>query len=144
MSETYTRPVPYVTADAAAFWEGARAHRLVLPRCGKCQQFHYYPRLACPHCGSRNLSHVPVSGRGTVYTFSIQYRSQGPGFEPPYITAMVDLEEGPRMLANITGVEAAPENVHCGMAVEAVFNDASDEITVINFQPVAKGTNDHD
>lgn len=138
MSSEYAKPLPYITEDSRPFWEAARHHQLVLPLCGDCGKHHYYPRLACPHCGSRDISFTPVSGRGVVYAFSIQYRPQGPGWagETPYVTALIDLEEGPRMLSNLIEVEPAPGAVRCGMRVEVAFDDVTPEITLPKFKPV--------
>lgn len=138
LSSEYAKPLPYITEDSRPFWEAAKDHRLVLPLCGDCGKYHYYPRLVCPHCGSRDISFAPVSGRGAVYAFSIQYRAQGPGWtgETPYVTALIDLEEGPRMLSNLIEVEPDPGTVRCGMHVEVVFDDVTPEITLPKFKPV--------
>ena len=72
-----------------------------------------------------------------MYTYAIQYRPQAPGFEPPYITAIVQLEEGPRLLTNLIDVEPDPANIQCDMAVEVAFHDLSDEISLPVFRPAA-------
>jgi uncharacterized OB-fold protein len=71
-----------------------------------------------------------------VYTFSIQYRPQAPGFQPPYITAIVELDEGPRLLTNLVDIEPDPERVQCGMRVEVAFEDMNEEISLPMFRPV--------
>jgi uncharacterized OB-fold protein len=76
-----------------------------------------------------------ASGRGKLYTFAIQYRPQAPGFQPPYVTAVVELDEGPRMLTNLVDVEPDPEKIRCDMPLEVVFEDISDEITLPKFRP---------
>lgn len=134
----YKKPLPFVTSDSREFWEGAKRHELVLPRCEACEKPFYYPRLLCPECGSRNISWQQMSGKGTVYTLSIQYRPQGPGFQDdvPYITALIDLDEGPRMLSNLVGVEPSPENAPIGARVEVVFDDVTPEVTLPKFKLV--------
>ena len=91
--------------------------------------------MFCPRCLSWEIEWRQASGRGKLYTFAIQYRPQAPGFNPPYVTAIVELEEGPRMLTNLVGIEPDPEKIRCDMPVEVVFEDMSDEITLPMFRP---------
>lgn len=134
----YRKPLPFATADSRQFWEGAKRHELVLPVCNACEKPFYYPRLLCPGCGSRDIRWERMSGKGTVYTLAIQYRPQGPGFvdDVPYITALIDLDEGPRMLSNLVGVEPDPSNVPIGKRVEVVFEDVTPEVTLPKFKLV--------
>ena len=132
------RPLPTPSPDTRPFWDACKRHELTLPYCTDCQQFFFYPRPFCPSCFGWNIEWRQCSGRGVVHTFAIQYRAQMPGFRPPYVTAIVQLEEGPRMMTNLVGIEEpSPENVRCDMPVEVVWEDLSDEITLPMFRPVA-------
>ena len=133
------RPVPRPSPETRPYWDACKRHELHLPFCTRCNEFFFYPRAFCPRCFSWEIEWRRASGRGTVYTFSIQYRPQAPGFQPPYITAIVQLEEGPRMLTNLVDVEPDPEKVRCDMPVEVTFLELSDQISLPVFRP-AGGT----
>ncbi|MGB2693698.1 MAG: Zn-ribbon domain-containing OB-fold protein [Dehalococcoidia bacterium] len=129
------KPLPTPTAITKPFWEATKRHKLVLQRCAACQQYVFYPRPFCPACGSSDLAWTDVSGKGTVYSYTVARRPTSRAFEAdvPYVIAIVELDEGPRMLSNVVG--CAPEDVRCGMAVVAEYEDASDEITLVKFRP---------
>ncbi len=132
------RPLPTpMTPEAKPYWDGLRAGKLMLPKCGDCNTAFFYPRILCPHCHSRNVDWIEASGKGKLYSFEIAYRSFNPAFkvEPPFILAMVELEEGPRIMSNLINVEADPAAVKCDMAVEVVFEKQTDEVTIPLFQP---------
>ena len=129
--------IPQPNVDSQRYWDGCKRHELWLPYCSKCDEHFFYPRPFCPRCFSWDTAWRQASGRGTLYTYAIQYRPQAPGFEPPYITAMVRLEEGPRLMTNLVEVEPDPEQIHCDMPVEVVFDDVSDEISLPMFRPTS-------
>jgi len=135
MSE-YKKPVPSPSPETARYWEGCKQHELWLPYCLSCGEHYWYPRPFCPRCFSWETEWRRASGKGTLYTYSIQYRPQAPGFEPPYVTAIVQLAEGPRMLTNLVEIEPEPANLRCDMPVEVVFEDVSDEISLPMWRPV--------
>lgn len=124
------------TVITRPFWEATKQRRLALQRCGGCQTYVFYPRPFCPACGSSDLAWTDVSGRGTVYSYTVARRPTARAFEAdvPYVIAIIELDEGPRMISNVVG--CTPEEVRCGMRVEAVFEDASEEITLVKFRPV--------
>ena len=126
-------PVPDPTTEP--FWEATRERRLLAQQCGDCEHWVFYPRPVCPNCGSRALRWKQLSGRGTVYTFSVIHRPAHPGMAPivPYVVALVDLDEGIRMMSNV--VDCPPSEVRIGMRVEAVFEDLTSEITLPLFRP---------
>src|SRR5262249_10511691 len=126
----------YPSPETQPSWDGCKRHELMLPYCTACEAFFFYPRQFCPRCFSWAIEWRRCSGRGTIYTFAIQMRPQMPGFIPPYVTAIIQLDEGPRLMSNLVGVEALPENVHCDMPVEVVWEDATDEVTLPLFKPV--------
>lgn len=137
MRQVYDGPLPAVDPESRPFWEAAKAHRLRLPRCTACGKFHFYPRSFCVHCHHRHIEWADVSGRGTVYSYYVAHRPAHPAFQDrvPYVVALVDLEEGPRMLTNI--VDCPPEQVRIGMPVEVVFRDVTEEISLPCFRPAA-------
>jgi len=121
---TTTRPIaPTVTPDTQPFWDGCARGELLLQRCSDCATLRHPPSPICPHCRSARAEWIPAGGRGTVYTFTIVRQALGKGWEPlvPYVVAVIDLAEGPRILSNIVGI--APEAVMIGMPVELVFED---------------------
>jgi uncharacterized OB-fold protein len=136
----YTGPLPVPTPETKPFWDAARRHELALPFCRPCGAFFYYPRAACPRCLSPDLAWKPVSGRGTLHTFTVVHRGQkGFPLSPPYVIAVVELEEGPRMMTNLVGIEPDPAALRIGMPVEVTFVDATADIALPHFRP-ARGT----
>ncbi len=129
----YLKPLPKPSKVSAPFWAAARRHQLVLQRCERCGTFIYYPRSRCPHCFDDRLGWQQVSGRGVVYSFTVVRRAMSRAFgDAPYVLAIVELEEGPRLTTNIV---AAPEAVSVGMKVTAHFDDVTPECTLVKFKP---------
>jgi hypothetical protein len=116
-------PAPIVNADSAPYWEGARSDKLLLQRCGGCGTLRFFPRFLCTACGSDRTEWSEVSGRGTVHSFTIVHRAAFPEFQAttPYVVALIDLEEGPRMMTNIVGDDAL--SVAIGDTVTVVFEE---------------------
>jgi uncharacterized OB-fold protein len=136
----YTGPLPLPTPESRPFWDAARRHVLELPRCRSCGQYHYYPRATCPHCLSADLEWRGVSGRGRLHTFTIVHRgSKGFPIPTPYVMAVVELDEGPRMMTNLVGLPADPAQIRIGMPVEVTFTDATPEIALPHFRPAGGG-----
>lgn len=129
-----TRP-PRRTHETAQFWDGCAEGRLLLPKCNDCGELIWYPRLFCPFCASTSVAYTEVSGRGTVYSFTIMRRGSGPFRDhAPYVLAYVELEEGPRLMTNIVGAD--PESVFVGQPVQVVFEPAGAGDAVPRFTPV--------
>jgi hypothetical protein len=137
MTETPAKPKPRPAPESLPYWQAAREHRLALPKCEDCEKFWFPPSRACPHCLSMNVSFQTVSGRGKVFSFVTFHRVYRPAFaqDVPYVVALVELEEGPRVLTNILGI--SHEDVRCEMRVEVVFDDYDDEISIPKFRPLA-------
>jgi uncharacterized OB-fold protein len=118
------------------FWDAARAHRLVVPRCAQCGTFRLPPTPFCPSCQSQAIDWVQLSGRGTVYSYSIVTRAIIPEMEPclPYITAVVELPDagGTRLVTNVVG--APVDQVMVGSAVHVVWDELADGVTVPRFK----------
>jgi len=133
------KPIPSPTLTSQPFWAGCREGRLRLQRCGACRQFLFAPRPACPHCGGADLAWSDVSGRGRVFSFTVVHRAPSEAFraQVPYVVAIVELEEGVRLLANVVG--CAPADVRVGMPVRAVFEPVTADIGGPKFQGDASG-----
>ncbi len=115
------RPIPPASALTQPYWDAARRGQMAVQRCERCGNRPFPPRANCPGCGGHSLSWSPVSGRATVYSYTVAHRPPHPAFaaQLPLVVAIVELEEGPRMFTNIVGCDAA--DVEVGMAVEATF-----------------------
>ncbi len=114
-------PRPAITADSAFFWEGLNQRRLLIRRCSQCGHLHHPPGPMCPACHSQEWSALAASGRGTIHSFVIVHQPQMPGFSYPLPVALVDLEEGVRVVSNLAGIGAG--EVRIGMPVEVEFNE---------------------
>ena len=134
--EVYRKPIPVPTPETQFFWDKCKEHELWLQRCQACQHIFFYPRMHCPQCLSDEVPGFRASGKGTLWTYMINHRAV-PGFEDdaPYAIAVVQLEEGPRMMSNIVGIENTPENLVLDMPLEVVFEDATEEISIPKFRP---------
>jgi uncharacterized OB-fold protein len=133
----YKKPMPRPTPWSKPFWDGCKRHELVIQKCKDCQEHIFYPKLFCPHCLSPNLEWTKASGKGKIYSYTIVYSYAPTEFaeDTPYVVAVIDLQEGVRMMSNV--VECPPEEVKCDMKVEVVFDDVTNEITLPKFKPVS-------
>jgi uncharacterized protein len=131
---TTTRPLPVPYAASAPFWAATAEGRLLIQRCSS-GHLQFYPRGHCHRCGSRSLDQVEASGAGTLHTFSVVHRAGHDGFADrlPYVFAIVDLAEGPRVTANVIGAD--PGEVRVGMPLRAVFTDTEQGFTLPQFTP---------
>ncbi|MGD8862444.1 MAG: Zn-ribbon domain-containing OB-fold protein [Myxococcales bacterium] len=136
MPPQFKRFVPKATPETEHFWEGTRAGELRLQRCDQCSHAYFPPRPFCPKCASREVSVFRASGKGKLWSYVIHHRPM-PGFEPPYSIAVVELEEGPRMMTNIVDCEQTPEALQLDMPVAVTFEAISDEITLAKFKPAS-------
>src|ERR1700751_3775357 len=126
------RPKP--TPETRHFWEGTRAGELRLQRCDACAPVYFPPRPFCPACGGRKVSAFKASGKGKLYSYVIPHPPV-PGFTAPYSIAVVELEQGPRMMTNIVGCPQTPEALELDMKVEVAFEKLDDNITLPLFRP---------
>jgi uncharacterized protein len=133
----YQKPIPLVTPESERYWQGCKQHQLWMRYCNPCAKPYFYPRDVCPACGSRDVDWKQMSGRGQIFTFAIAHRAPTPGFrgDVPFVTAIVELDEGPRMMTNIVSVEPDPAKIKVGMAVEVTFEDITEEISLPKFKP---------
>jgi uncharacterized protein len=131
-----TKPLPHPAPESEPYWQAAREHRLALQRCKACGKFWFPPSRSCPHCLAADFAWTEVSGTGKVFSFVTYHRVYHPGFakEVPYVVALVELAEGPRLLSNIVGIK--PEAVRCDMPVKVVFDDVGPQMSVPKFTPL--------
>jgi hypothetical protein len=118
--------IPTIDSSSAPYWEAAREGRLLIAECAACGKVHHYPRPFCPHCWSEDVRPVQANGTGTLYTYSTVYVNDLAPFAGrlPYVAAIVELDEGPRMMTTIEGV--APEKLRVSMSVTVVFRPVDD------------------
>jgi uncharacterized protein len=129
----YDLPVP--DRYTQLWWDAAAQRRLLVVRCRSCAKAHYYPRPFCPHCGSDDVGWEDASGDGTLYTWSVVHLNDLPPFRDkvPYVAAMVDLAEGPRMMTEVVGAD--PAELRVGMAVRVDFAPLDADFHVPVFRP---------
>jgi uncharacterized protein len=127
------RPRPAITKDNAFWFEGARAHQLLIQHCTSCGTLRHPPLPACGTCGSLEWDTVVSSGRGTVYSYVVVHYPQVPSFEYPLAIGLIELDEGTRVVANLGGVER--DAIAIGMSVEAEFVDYDDDLSLPVFVP---------
>jgi len=131
---TGSRPLPETSGLAAPFWSGLRERRLLIQRCSACGGYRFPPEPACFNCGSQKAEWAPVSGRATLYSWTVAHPPLLPYFQEraPWPVACVQLEEGPRLIANLVGVPV--EQYRIGMALQADFQDIEEDVTLLVFR----------
>jgi len=129
-----SRLAPSMTRDTQFFWDGLKEHKLLIQRCTACHALRHPPRPMCPHCNALSWDTVESSGRGVVYSFVMPRHPQWPWFEGTYIVALVELEEGTRLVSNLCDVAA--DEVTIGMPVEAFYEHFDDGLVLPQFRPV--------
>ncbi len=128
---------PVRNQDTAFFWEGVDAGELRIQRCAACATLRHPPAPACPHCQSLDWEAVTASGRGSVYSFTVMHYPEIPPFDYPNIVALVELEEGTRLVSNLTGVNR--NEVTVGMPVEVEFAEVEPGFQLHRFRPREAG-----
>lgn len=106
----YNKPLPEITLLTEPFWQGTKEHQLRLQRCDDCGTFRFTPKEVCPSCASVQATWTPVSGAGTVYSYSTVYRGTGSAFQEdlPFVVVMVELKEGPRVISHLIDCPPRP------------------------------------
>lgn len=136
-SKQLPTPVPFVSPETEPYWSGAKAGKLVLPHCKACSQAIWYPKAFCGECGSLDVEWREGSDLGTLYSITQVHRGEGPYRETgSFILALVDLDEGVRVLSNIVDADAA--DLAIGQRLRAVFHDAGDAAALVRFTPLHK------
>lgn len=130
------RSAPGISDDTRFFWDGARAGKLLVQRCKSCGTLRHPPGPVCPSCHSFEWDALEASGRGTVYSFVVMHYPEVPPFDYPNPIALIELEEGTRLIAQLVGIKAA--EVQIGQKVQVEFNTFNDgELVLPQFRPVA-------
>lgn len=126
--------LPTIEDESRPFWDAAKEHRFLIARCRSCRHAHHYPRPFCPFCWSEDVVWEDASGRATLYTYSTVYVNDLYPFREklPYVAAVVDLEEGPRVMTRLVDVEES--ELHVGMPVVVDFEQLTDDLTVPVFR----------
>ncbi|MGH9301194.1 MAG: Zn-ribbon domain-containing OB-fold protein [Acidimicrobiales bacterium] len=139
-----SRPQPVATPTSQPFWDATRQQRYLLQWCRTCDRPVHFPRSACPRCLGSDMEWRPAGGKGRVYTFTVDHRPSDPAFNPvgrehqagskeheveskeaqPYVIALVDLDEGVRVMTNVVGCD--PEMIQVGMRVELAWEPLED------------------
>lgn len=125
------RPQPAPTAETQAYWDAAREGRLVVQRCAACGRHQFYPRAFCTGCLSEDLQWVQARGTGRIYTFTICRIAANEAMAAPYAVALVELDEGVRMLANVVGCDL--DRIRTGARVEVRFEAVGEACTLPQF-----------
>jgi hypothetical protein len=129
------KPIPRPAPESVPYWRAAAERRFELPHCNACSKYYFPPARSCPHCLSADVGFAPASGRGKVFSFVVFDRVYHPAFEAetPYAVALIELEEGPRMISNVIGVD--PEKLRCEAPVTVVFDEVADGVSIPKFRP---------
>ena len=129
------KPLPPVNAETAPFWDACAEGRLVIQRCRDCGAYQFYPRGVCTACGSAELDWVDAAGGGSLKSWTLIRRAVSAAFEAdvPYVVALVELDEGPTMMANLN--TRTPESLVMGQRVRVTFEPRGPDLCVPQFQP---------
>jgi uncharacterized protein len=122
-------------SDSRPYWEGLAQGELRIQRCNSCSKAVFYPRSICPHCHADQLSSIVASGKGTIYSYTVAHQAFGSfAADVPFVVAIVELEEGARMMSRI--VDAPRERVKVGTVVRVTFEQVGEDLTLPYFRPV--------
>lgn len=128
------RLAPSMTPDTQFFWDGLKEHRLLIQRCTECAALRHPPRPMCPRCNSLSWDTIEASGRGRVFSFVMPRHPQYPWFEEDYIVALVELDEGVRLVTNLVGT--TPDAVSIDLPVQVRYTEFAGGLVLPLFAPV--------
>lgn len=128
-----SRYLPVPSKISRPFWDSCKAGAMQIQKCGHCGTYAFYPVYVCPECASRALDWTPVSGKGTIYTYTVAAKSVFEDVPGPMVVALIELEEGAMMTSNI--VNADPDSLFVGMPVRLCYEPISADITLPVFEP---------
>ena len=138
MADDYDKPVPRQLSPELTqpFWDAAKRHELIIPRCRKCGSYFWFPREMCPFCLERDWEWTQASGNARLHTFTVVRQPQNPSFQEdtPYAYAMVELVEGVRMISNITNCDI-PDGLEVDMQLVVDFDDVTADWTLVHVKP---------
>ena len=130
----YKGPLPQATPETQQYFDGLKAHKMMIQRCRECGPY-FYPRPFCPSCFSWNVEWFEASGKGKLYSFVINHRPPPWMGTDPFVIAVVELEEGPRLMSNLVGIDPDPDKIKCDMPVVVEYKDVTEEVTLPMFRP---------
>lgn len=133
----YQKPLPRPNADDKFFWDGCKKQKLLFQKCSNCYLIRWPPSVICPKCYSRDTEIMEAVGRGKIYTYAVYHKVYHHGFtdDVPYVTAVIQLEEGPHFLSNI--VDCKPEQLNCDLPVEIVWESIPGGFSLPKFKLVS-------
>jgi uncharacterized OB-fold protein len=134
MSDKPFRPLPLVTPENEHYWTGGALGELRFLRCTSCRHYIHPPSPICPQCLSKELEVEAVSGRAELLTYTVNHQPWIPGFDPPYVIGIVEIEEQPGLRITTNIVHCDPEDVEIGMALRVVFEEY-DDVHIPLFEP---------
>jgi uncharacterized OB-fold protein len=132
---SYNKPLPLINEETRPYWDYCRKHELRMQKCSRCGYIRFPLSVICPECHSMEFAWEKLSGKGKVYSFTIYRVAYHPAFKDdiPYVVAIIQLDEGPRMESNIIGCRV--EDVRMEMPVVVAFDDVTEEVTLPKFRP---------
>jgi uncharacterized protein len=135
-----SRPAPRRNDDSAFYWDAVARHELAAQRCRECGRLRHPPRPMCPHCRSLEWDEPSLAGTGSLYSYAVLHHPRSPLFDYPVLVALVDLDEGIRIVTNLVDME--PSDIRIGMRLTVAFEPTNDDGTVPVFgpQPAATAT----
>ncbi|OJZ74369.1 nucleic acid-binding protein [Mycobacterium paraffinicum] len=133
-----TRLAPSISPDTEFFWSGLKDHKLLIQRCADCKMLRVPPRPMCGNCQSLNWDSIESTGRGTVYSFVMPQYPPLPFLQYPYVVALIELDEGVRIVSNLCDIE--PAAIEVGLPVEVFYEKfeaipSGDELVLHQFRP---------
>jgi uncharacterized OB-fold protein len=133
-----TRPLPLPEPETQPFWDATSAGKLLIQRCRACGRLQFYPRWFCARCAG-DVDWIEAAGTGEVHSFTIVRQNGTPPFDAlvPYVLAVIELDEGVRMMGNVAGVDV--EDVSIGMPVEVTFVRETDDVVLPMWRPAQRG-----
>jgi uncharacterized OB-fold protein len=128
-------PLPEPSIETQPFWDAVQQRKLLMPKCASCGTVTFPPTVACPECSGKEFRWTEISGRGTVYSFTVYHRLYHPAFKEklPYVVAVIALDEGPRIISNVVGIP--PDDVRCELPVQVTFEEVRDGYLIPKFVP---------
>ena len=134
MSE-WNKPLPVASGETKPFWDACKQGKFLIQRCRSCENYQYHYRGFCSHCWFGEIEDVESKGLGTVWSYTVINRNRSPGFidDVPYVVAMVEIEEGLKVISNV--INCDPWKVRIGMPVKLTFVQATDDWSIPMFEP---------
>ena len=134
----YDKPLPIVTDLDRPHWEAAKRHELLVQHCKACGHLSFPPMTNCSQCLSRDLDWQAVKGTGKVHSFIVYHQGWLPGYlkSTPYNVAIVQLDEGPRFISNIVGIDN--DDIEVDMPIEVTYEEVAPDVIIPRFKPVSK------